>query len=118
MIHEKPLPADPPASASAFPIGAAGLAVLDPSQSKTSLLSPRLRDVAKEKKNKRNTLTVMVEPFSRTIKNWKGKTQGLYRHYSRITTTTTTSTTAGAAPSPAQAHRQTTYLRQGCTLVE
>ena len=75
-IHEKLLPADAPASASAFTIGATpgtGLAVPDPSQSKTSLLSPTPSDVTTEK-NRRYMLTVMVEPFSRMIKNWKRKT--------------------------------------------
>ena len=118
-IPEKPLPADPPASASASTIGAApaaSLAIPDAapqSQSKNSLLSPTPSDVAKEKKNRRNTLTVMVEPFSRTIKNRKGKTPTgetpakASLATTPITTTTTTSTTTAAGPSPAQAHRQT-----------
>ncbi|KAG6335082.1 hypothetical protein ID866_4010 [Astraeus odoratus] len=61
-IEEKPLPADP------------SPADVPKSHSKTSLLSPAPSDSANAKKNRRNTLTVMVEPFSRSIKNRKGKT--------------------------------------------
>ncbi|KAI6119103.1 Pkinase-domain-containing protein [Pisolithus croceorrhizus] len=59
-LEEKPQPAGP--SPTDVPQSA----------SRTSLLSPTSSDNAK--KNRRNTLTVMVEPFSRTIKNRKGKT--------------------------------------------
>lgn len=60
VLEEKPQPAGP--SPTDVPQSA----------SRTSLLSPTSSDNAK--KNRRNTLTVMVEPFSRTIKNRKGKT--------------------------------------------
>lgn len=59
-IEEKPQPSGP--SPTDVPQSA----------SRTSLLSPTSSDNAK--KNRRNTLTVMVEPFSRSIKNRKGKT--------------------------------------------
>lgn len=49
-----------------------------PSQSKSSLLSPGgsngISDADASKKNRRNTLTVMVEPFSRSIKARSKKT--------------------------------------------
>jgi len=124
VIHEKLLPADPPASASsASTIGAApaassgtGLAILDvvppppPARSKTSLLSLTPSDVAKEKKDRWNTLTVMVEPFSRTIKNRKGKTpMGEMPAKASLATTPTTA----VAPSPAQAHHQTAIFPRG-----
>lgn len=48
------------------------------SQSKSSLLSPggsnSITDAEASKKNRRNTLTVMVEPFSRSIKSLSKKT--------------------------------------------
>lgn len=48
------------------------------SQSKSSLLSPggsnNITDAEASKKNRRNTLTVMVEPFSRSIKSLSKKT--------------------------------------------
>ncbi|KAH7882716.1 Pkinase-domain-containing protein [Phlebopus sp. FC_14] len=45
------------------------------SQGGLSLLSPAPSDATNaSKKNRRNTLTVMVEPFSRSIKSRKGKT--------------------------------------------
>ncbi|KAG1750401.1 Pkinase-domain-containing protein [Suillus paluster] len=48
------------------------------SQSKSSLLSPggsnSITDAESSKKNRRNTLTVMVEPFSRSIKSRSKKT--------------------------------------------
>lgn len=48
------------------------------SQSKSSLLSPggsnSITDAEANKKNRRNTLTVMVEPFSRSIKSLSKKT--------------------------------------------
>ncbi|KAH7925023.1 Pkinase-domain-containing protein [Leucogyrophana mollusca] len=46
-----------------------------PSQSKASLLSPTTTDAAASKKNRRNTLTVMIDPFKGTMKSRsKGKT--------------------------------------------
>ncbi|KAL4078032.1 Pkinase-domain-containing protein [Scleroderma citrinum] len=114
VIEEKPLPADPRASAS---IGAAVASTttadaVPQSQSKISLLSPTPSDAAKEKKNRRNTLTVMVEPFSRSIKNRKGKTPtGETPAKASLATTPITTTASNATtttgPSPAQAHRQT-----------
>lgn len=65
VIREKP--------ASASTIGAVP-GTPDPSQSKTSLLGQTPSDVSKEKKNRQNTLTVMVELFSQTIKNCMAKT--------------------------------------------
>ncbi|KAF8837890.1 Pkinase-domain-containing protein [Paxillus ammoniavirescens] len=41
---------------------------------KDALLSPAPSSVTDPKKSRRNTLTVMVEPFSRSIKSRKGKT--------------------------------------------
>ncbi|KIM59620.1 hypothetical protein SCLCIDRAFT_27173 [Scleroderma citrinum Foug A] len=81
-------------------------------RSKSSLRSPTPSDVAKEKNNRWYKVTIIIEPFSRTIKNWEGKTPtGTPAKASLattpITTTTTTSTMMGAAPLPAQAHRQT-----------
>ncbi|KIM59638.1 hypothetical protein SCLCIDRAFT_27184 [Scleroderma citrinum Foug A] len=102
-------------TASASTIGAApgtGLAIPDPSQSKTSLLSPTPSDVAKEKNNRWYKVTIMIEPFSCTM-NWKGKTPTgetpakASLATTPITTTTMTSATMGAALLPAQAHRQT-----------
>lgn len=47
----------------------------DVTTAKNSLLSPVSPSASElAKKNRRNTLTVMVEPFSRTIKSRKGKT--------------------------------------------
>lgn len=140
VIQEKPLPADSPASASASTIGAAlaassgtGLSIpeaISQSQSKTSLPSQTPRDVVKEKKNRRNTLTVMDEPFSRTIKNRKGKTpSGETLAKASLATTPFTATTttftnhddgygavACAGPSPDGHFPE--YGQQGCTLVK
>ena len=119
-IEEKPLPAEPPISASASTIGAAAAAGLTTdtpvpqSRSRTSLLSPTPSDAAKDKKNRRNTLTVMVEPFSRSIKNRKGKTptgetpaKALLATTPISTPTATTTKAAGSGKSPGQVHRQT-----------
>ncbi|KIK93594.1 hypothetical protein PAXRUDRAFT_828808 [Paxillus rubicundulus Ve08.2h10] len=45
-----------------------------PSLARDTLLSPAPSSVTDPKKSRRNTLTVMVEPFSRSIKSRKGKT--------------------------------------------
>ena len=50
--------------------------LLGPLLVQTSLLSPTPSNVATEKKSSRYTPTVMVEPFIRTIKNWKRKMPG------------------------------------------
>ncbi|KIJ64318.1 hypothetical protein HYDPIDRAFT_28762 [Hydnomerulius pinastri MD-312] len=77
------------------------------SHSKNSLLSPAPSSATDaSKKNRRNTLTVMVEPFSRSIKNRKGKTptgETPVKDNRDVEKQMPPSSTA----SPSQTHRQT-----------
>ena len=113
---------DPQETASGGPAFQVQLAIPDtgsPAPLKTSLLRPMSSDAAKEK-NRQNTLTIMVEPFSHTIKNWKGRTgcpSGLSRHYDHDLHDDgcTSATCAGASP---DGHYFPRRGRQGCTLIE